>query len=171
MIMYELSPEQKATLEVMMANRKDGFRDLLGKGKTPAESIQAAAAAERRFEDEVKKILDTEQVDAFKTLDVLERQGKPWEVEVQTVTLGRSLAWVSLPGEIFVELGQMVKRESPFAVTMPVELANGAIGYIPSRRAYPQGAYEVISARCAAGSGEMLVEAAGKMLRDSFGKK
>ncbi|HVJ81080.1 MAG TPA: hypothetical protein VNC50_08425, partial [Planctomycetia bacterium] len=140
---------------------------------------EVTSEQERKARDTVKRLQEkskpapafAEQVDAFKTLDVLERRGKPWEVEVQTMTLGRSLAWVSLPGEIFVELGQMVKRESPYAVTMPVELANGAIGYIPSRRAYPQGAYEVISARCAAGSGEMLVEAAGKLLRESYGTK
>ena len=49
---------------------------------------------------------------------------------------------------------------------MIAELANGSIGYIPNRRAYPQGNYEVISARCAEGAGEMLVAAAVKMLRE-----
>jgi hypothetical protein len=50
------------------------------------------------------------------------------------------------------------------------ELANGSIGYVPTRLAYPQGNYEVISARCAAGSGEKLVDAAVKQLRVQFGK-
>jgi hypothetical protein len=45
-------------------------------------------------------------------------------------------------------------------------LANGSIGYIPNKPAYPQGNYEVVSARGAAGSGEMLVEAAGRLLKE-----
>ncbi len=105
-------------------------------------------------------------VQAFKVLDVYARQGRPIEVEVQAITLGDDLAWVSLPGEVFVQLGLDLKLDSPFKQTMIAELANGSIGYIPNRRAYPQGNYEVISARCAEGSGEMLVAAAVKLLKE-----
>jgi hypothetical protein len=48
----------------------------------------------------------------------------------------------------------------------PAELVNGSIGCIPNRSAYLEVNYEVESARCAAGSGEMLVQAAVKMLED-----
>lgn len=105
-----------------------------------------------------------EKVQAYKVLDVAAREGRPQEVEVQVIALGEDLAWVSLPGEIFVELGLAIKKASPFRQTMIAELANGAIGYIPNKEAYPQGNYEVVSARCAAGSGEMLVETALKLL-------
>jgi hypothetical protein len=105
-------------------------------------------------------------VQAYKVLDVYAREGKPLDVEVQVVTLGNDLAWVSLPGEVFVQLGLDLKLDSPFRQTMIAELANGSIGYIPNRRAYPQGNYEVVSARCAAGSGEQLVEAALSMLKE-----
>jgi len=94
------------------------------------------------------------------------RAGTPQEVEVQVITMGDTLAWVSLPGEIFVELGLSIKAASPFAQTHIAELANGSIGYIPNRSAYMEGNYEVESARCAEGSGEMLVQAAVKMLED-----
>ena len=46
-----------------------------------------------------------ERVQAFKVLDVAAREGKPLEAEVQVIALGDDLAWVGLPGEIFVELG------------------------------------------------------------------
>jgi hypothetical protein len=105
-----------------------------------------------------------DKVKAFRVLDVAARQGKPWEVEVQVITLGDQLAWVSLPGEIFVELGQAIKKGSPFPHTLIAELANGSIGYVPDKAAYPQGNYEVVSARCAEGSGELLVEAAVRLL-------
>jgi len=113
-----------------------------------------------------EKFLD--QVQAFKALDVEARKGKPYEVEVQVIALGRELAWVSLPGEIFVDLGLSVKARSPFAQTHIVELANGAIGYIPNRSAYAEGNYEVVSARCAAGSGESLVTAAIQLLGELY---
>jgi hypothetical protein len=107
-----------------------------------------------------------EKVRAYKVLDVAARQGKPQEVEVQVMALGEEVAWVALPGEMFVELGQAIKKASPFRCTLIAELANGAIGYIPNREAYPQGNYEVVSARCAEGSGEMLVKTALKLLSE-----
>jgi hypothetical protein len=113
------------------------------------------------------KFLD--QVQAFRVLDVAARQGKPWEVEVQVIAVG-DVAWVSLPGEIFTELGLAIKKASPFGHTLIAELADGSIGYIPNKPAYPQGNYEVVSARGAAGSGEQLVEVAKRLLKDVRGR-
>ena len=107
-----------------------------------------------------------EMVQALKVLDVSARNGKPHQVEVQVIALGKDVAWVSLPGEVFTELGLAIKQDAPFPYTIIAELANGLLGYIPSRRAYKQGNYEVVSARCAAGSGELLVDAAVKLLKE-----
>jgi neutral ceramidase len=112
------------------------------------------------------KVPFLETVKAYQVLDVAARDGEPWAVEVQVMSLGDDVAWVSLPGEIFVELGLAIKKASPFRYTMIAELANGSIGYIPNRAAYPQGNYEVVSARCAQGSGEMLVTTALALLRE-----
>jgi hypothetical protein len=130
------------------------------------EAARAVADRVRKGDTPPPRFMD--QVQAFKVLDVAGREGQPQEVEVQVVTLGDELAWVSLPGEIFVELGLAIKQNSPFRQTMIAELANGSIGYIPTRVAYPQGNYEVVSARCGEGSGEMLVDAALAMLREMF---
>lgn len=105
-----------------------------------------------------------DRVQAFKVLDVAARQGKPQDAEVQVVALGGELAWVGLPGEMFVELGLAIKKRSPFKHTIVAELANGYLGYIPTKRAYAQGAYEVVSSRCGEDSGEMLVETAVRLL-------
>ena len=43
-------------------------------------------------------------------------------------------------------------------------LANEAIGYVPSRRAYAEGGYEPTSSRLLPGSGERLVEEALALL-------
>lgn len=107
-------------------------------------------------------------VRAYRILETAARKGEPMEVEVQVITLGRHAAWVSWPGEIFVELGLSVKAGSRFPNVYNVELANGAIGYIPNKSAYPEGNYEVESARVAAGSGEMLVTSALRMLEAAW---
>jgi len=103
------------------------------------------------------------------TVCILETEEKkenniPLLAEVQVIALSDDLAIVALPGEIFVELGLALKKASPFKTTLIAELANGSIGYIPNRDAYPQGNYEVVSARNEAGSGEKLVEVALRLL-------
>jgi len=105
-----------------------------------------------------------DQVKAFRVLDVEARQGRPLDAEVLVITLGNRLVWVGLPGEVFTELGMAIKKASPFPYTIVVELQAGSVGYVPNRKAYPEGAYEVVSARCARGSGEKLVDTAIRLL-------
>jgi len=93
--------------------------------------------------------------------------GKSLPVEVQTVTMGRDVAIVFLPGEIFVELGLAIKQASPFNTTLVIELSNAVeTAYVPTRAAYAVGSYEVTNSTVQAGSGEMLVEAAIGLLRE-----
>jgi hypothetical protein len=88
-------------------------------------------------------------------------------VEVHVIALGEDVAIVCLPGEVFVDLGLAVKRASPFRTTLVVELANCVeTMYVPTRAACAGGGYEVTNSAVAPGSGEMLVEAAVRLLRD-----
>jgi neutral ceramidase len=103
-------------------------------------------------------------VRGYRILDTAAREGQPLELEMQVITLGREVAWIAWPGEIFVELGLSAKAGSPFPHTYNVELANGTIGYIPNKPAYPEGNYEVESARVAEGSGELLLTSALRMI-------
>ena len=75
-----------------------------------------------------------ELVQTFKVLDVEARAGRPHAVEVQVIALGNEIAWVSLPGEIFVELGLNIKAASPFKQTFIAELANLASGMQTKQR-------------------------------------
>lgn len=61
----------------------------------------------------------------------------------QTCVAVGDAAWVSVPCELFSEVGIAIKRKSPFARTYVIGLANGAIGYVPTREAIAQGGYEV----------------------------
>lgn len=99
-------------------------------------------------------------------LETVQKQDLPLQADVQVISFSDDVAILALPGEIFVELGLAIKKASPFKHTFIAELANGSVGYVPNREAYPQGNYEVVSARGEAGSGEMLVETALKLLNE-----
>jgi hypothetical protein len=96
-------------------------------------------------------------------LDAAERDGRPREVEVQVIALG-GIAWAGLPGEIFTELGMWIKQSSPFPHTIVHALSSEWIRYVPNRKGYAEGGYEAINTRCAPGAGEMLAEAAIRLL-------
>jgi Neutral/alkaline non-lysosomal ceramidase, N-terminal len=92
-----------------------------------------------------------------------EKPPEPRETYVQALRIG-DVALVGVPGEFFVELGLDIKRRSPFRQTMVLELANDCVGYIPTRRAFTEGAYEPESSPYAPGFGEQIVDAAVGLL-------
>ena len=142
--------------------------------KSAAVSLRAPRHSERPTSDKARAIVARVEDPKVKAAELSgdglglqgarrrRANGRPLEVEVQVIALGNEVAWVSLPGEIFTELGLAIKQDSPFPQTIIAELANGSIGYIPSRRAYAQGNYEVVSARCDRGIGR----AAGRRGRE-----
>jgi hypothetical protein len=66
--------------------------------------------------------------------------------QLQAIRLG-SLGVVTTPCETFVEIGQAIKRASPFRPTMLIELANGYNGYLPTPEQHRLGGYETWRAR------------------------
>ena len=86
-------------------------------------------------------------------------------MEVQAFRLDADTAIVGLPGEIFAELGLAIKQASPFKRTLVMSICNDRPSYVPTRKAFTEGSYEVTNARVQPGVGEMLVEAAVKLLK------
>lgn len=68
------------------------------------------------------------------------------EVPTTAVRIG-DLTWVSFPGEMFHEIGMMVKRASPSRMTFLAGYTNGRIGYFPTRKAFAEGGYEPAASR------------------------
>lgn len=94
--------------------------------------------------------------------------GAELPADVTVITLGRDVAIVGLPGEVFVELGLAIKQGSPFATTLVIELCNTVETiYIPHRAAYAGGSYEVTNSALQPGGGELLTEAALRLLREA----
>jgi neutral ceramidase len=105
-------------------------------------------------------------VEAFKIVDIQRRGGKTIPLEVQAFRFGEDTALVGLPGEVFVELGLAIKEQSPFPNTLVIELCNDSIGYVPTKKAFTEGSYEVVNSRVVPGTGERLVETAVRLLND-----
>lgn len=92
-------------------------------------------------------------------------------LEVQIITLGKDVAIVGIPGELFVELGLQVKKNSPYKITMVVELTNVHIAYVPTIEGFKQGGYEAVNSRLHPGGGEALAETAIALLKKSYTSK
>lgn len=63
-------------------------------------------------------------------------------IEVQVFAIGKDIAFVGIPGEVFVEIGLAIKEKSPFKFTFPIECTNGCVGYMPTRAGFDEGGYE-----------------------------
>jgi len=121
------------------------------------ENIKKVGTAELSF---------IKQVEAYKILAREMRPGQTIPLEVQVFRLSRDVAVVGLPGEVFVDLGLKIKRASPFATTLVIELCQDAPGYIPTKKAFAEGSYETVNSRIAPGCGEMMAEAAIRLLKE-----
>jgi neutral ceramidase len=94
--------------------------------------------------------------------------GETIPVDMTVFALGPDVAIIALPGEVFVDLGLAIKRNSPFKTTLVIELSNCVETiYVPTRAAYAGGSYEVTNSSTMPGSGEMIVETALKLLREA----
>jgi neutral ceramidase len=107
-----------------------------------------------------------DQVRACKILDRQLRPGPTLAVEVQVFRLGPDVGMVTLPGEVFVELGLAIKKVSPFKITLVGELANDSIHYVPTRKAFSEGSYETVNSIIRPGGGEMMVDAAISAMKE-----
>jgi neutral ceramidase len=80
-------------------------------------------------------------------------------------------ALISFPGELFTEIGMRIKAESPFRHTYILGLANGAIGYVPTRVAIRQGGYEPDMRAVDDSAEEIVVAQSLKLLREVAAKR
>ncbi len=90
--------------------------------------------------------------------------------EVQAFRVGDA-GVVMLPGEIFVEHGLAIKLRSPAGRTFVLELANGIVGYVPTRDAFEGGGYEQRlgnNSKLSPVAGEMMTETALALLDSMF---
>jgi neutral ceramidase len=84
---------------------------------------------------------------ASKTIQLPMREDADKEIgkaEVQAIRVG-DVAFASAPAEYFVELQLDIKKRSPFKRTFVSELANGWVGYVPTKKAFEENMKDVPS--------------------------
>jgi neutral ceramidase len=62
--------------------------------------------------------------------------------EIQAIKVG-DIGFVGIPAEYFVELQMDIKKRSPFKRTFVSELANGWVGYVPTKKAFEENMKDV----------------------------
>jgi hypothetical protein len=137
--------------------------------KAPLQKYDAEAVTQARKDMAkigTRDLPFLKQVETYKIVSLQMLSGETLPMEVQVFRLSDDVAIVALPGEIFVELGLAIKKASPFAVTLVVELCNDAPGYVPTVKAFKEGSYETVNSRVQSGGGEKLVEAAARLLKE-----
>jgi neutral ceramidase len=127
-----------------------------------AEEVARAKAVLIKAETTSVPFMD--RVKASRTLLLALRNTDKLPMDVQVFRLSEQVAIVGLPGEVFAELGLAIKKASPFAKTIVIELANDAPAYIPTEKAIEEGSYETENCIIQSGGGELLVDAAVGLL-------
>jgi len=91
------------------------------------------------------------------------------QVEVMVLRIG-DVGIVGLPGEAFCQFGMQIKSQSPAADTIVIELANDAVGYLPTKDAFALGGYEPTpgSTCYEPGAGEKITASALAQLQSLF---
>ena len=87
-------------------------------------------------------------------------------MELQAIQIGDSV-FIAVPAEVFVEIGMRIKNGDGLR-TFISGVTNGYIGYLPTRKAFEKGGYEVVSARCGPDAEDRLVESV-KRLKETLG--
>ena len=93
-------------------------------------------------------------------------EGAPPGTATLNITVARvgSVAFVGLGGEVFNEIGQKIKKDSPFPCTFIMTHCNGAAGYLPTQPSYAEGGYEVQSSPFAPGAAELIPQHVARLL-------
>jgi predicted component of type VI protein secretion system len=153
----KLRPITNPSLDVRSATLRVPLREV-----TPQQLADARSKADRLAdpnEDFFVKVI------AVRNLDIASKP-QPYPLEVQVFRLSADDAIVCLPCEIFVELGLAIKKASPFKNTFVISICNDRPSYVPTKKAYAEGSYEVTNSRMRPGTGEALVETATRLLND-----
>ncbi len=127
----------------------------LGVRKASAEELTQARAV--LAEKDEKKLPSLARYYAESALTI-DKFPDTVDVKLQAIRIGDQ-GIVSMPCEVFAEIGLELKRRSPLRPTFTIQLANGYYGYLPSPEQHALGGYETW--RCT--SSYLEVDASRKM--------
>ncbi len=126
-----------ATLSARESDIDLGVRKPAPEEVSRAKEVLAAAAG--------RPLKGVEEIYARETI-LLADYPPTVKVKVQALRVGE-LGICAIPCEVFVQIGLMLKRESPLKPAFTIELANGYNGYLPTPDHHRLGGYETWRAR------------------------
>ncbi|NSW89901.1 MAG: neutral/alkaline non-lysosomal ceramidase N-terminal domain-containing protein [Firmicutes bacterium] len=111
------------------------------------EAVEWAKKLLEERGDYIPSLLDgvPDEVYAREILKLAQVKEKDIITEIQAVRLGDTII-TTLPGEVFVEFGLRIKKESGHKNMLVFGLANDMVGYIPTKAAFDEGGYEIKTA-------------------------
>jgi putative membrane-bound dehydrogenase-like protein len=138
----------------------DAYKKIAWKTEVPLAMAESTLTLNYRVPDE--KRLQTARETAAKLGDklpqnipevyaleaILLHERQKTELKLQAIRVG-DMGITALPNEVYCLTGLKLKARSPFPLTMNVELANGAEGYIPPPEQHALGGYTTWPARTA----------------------
>ena len=92
--------------------------------------------------------LPQSQPEIYALESIILHERRKTELKLQALRIG-DFGITALPNEVFCLTGLKLKARSPFPLTMNIELANGAEGYIPPPEQHALGGYTTWPARTA----------------------
>ncbi len=97
---------------------------------------------------------------------ILQRAALPEtdEIELNAIRIG-DCAITTLPFDTFSSIGEQIKADSPFPVTVVNAYSCGCQNYLPNKNAHPE-CYEATKMRYLPGTGELLADALTEMLNE-----
>ena len=113
-------------------------------------------------------------LDVFRReVEVMRQEGVTESTSVVQAWRIGEVAFASLPGELFLDWGLKIKRESPFPWTYPVELGGDYLGYLITPEADTGGGYEPLIAHSSMPTADAvgtMVDQALEMLGELHGR-
>ena len=71
-----------------------------------------------------------------------EKSDKSRVVKITRVSLGKELAFISLPGEPFNAIAEAIRKKSPYRLNFVIELSQAQFAYVPMHDCFARGGYE-----------------------------
>lgn len=110
--------------------------------------------------------LTTAVAEALRMLEL--RNGpEAFKLHLDAVAFG-PVVFLGIPGEPFTGIGRAIKAGSPFEMTLPTCLTNGAEGYFPMQEAYDEGGYEARSSSFKGGVAENIAQSSVALVQKLY---
>jgi hypothetical protein len=131
----------------------DGFSDNLEKTtklgyEIGLEVVHVFEGIKTEIPVNPKIMIANREIECPLKYDLVVKDFKKTTIGVATTVIRLDqFAWVTFPGEMFHEIGKVIKSDTHAQYSFLLGYCNGSLGYLPTRMAYSEGGYEPWASR------------------------